>query len=171
MNVAVVVHAAASDLVHTYELERTGSVMRSTFTPRQSILVASAGALIVVACSAPGSRAPTTEVSAPGAIGLCAASGATWVDRTGTVALPMDSLRWVNMYATSHGRNGGRAASSNPGTAISVRCLTNTTRNIAVKAVAASLPRSAPSRSTRSTPASYSSARSRALCSFAAADP
>jgi len=44
--------------------------MRSKTSPRQRILAASAGALIVVACATPGSRAPTTEVSVPGATGF-----------------------------------------------------------------------------------------------------
>ena len=38
----------------------------------------------------------------PGATGFCEASGTTWVDPTGTVPLPGDSLRWVNMYAAPH---------------------------------------------------------------------
>lgn len=50
----------------------------------------------------PGSRGPTTEMSAPGAAGLCVPSGINWVDPTGTVVLPMETLRPVDQYVFPH---------------------------------------------------------------------
>src|SRR5678816_3388144 len=50
----------------------------------------------------PGAPAPTTETSAPGATGLCVPSGINWVDPTGTVPLPMETLRYVDQYVFPH---------------------------------------------------------------------
>ena len=64
---------------------------------------------IALACSSspqpspmPGAPVPTTEMSAPGATGWCVASGMNWVDPTGTVPLPMESLRLGNQHASPH---------------------------------------------------------------------
>jgi len=65
--------------------------------------------LIALACSSnpqpsptSGSPVPTTEMSARGATGLCVPSGANWVDPTGTVTLPMESLRPVDEDVFPH---------------------------------------------------------------------
>jgi len=66
---------------------------------------------IALACSSspqpspsptPGSPVATTEMSPPGAAGLCVPSGINWVDPTGTVPLPMETLRYVDQYVFPH---------------------------------------------------------------------
>src|SRR6476661_3934891 len=73
--------------------------MRTVLLAMPAIALACSSSPLPSPSPRPGPPVPTTEMSAARATGLCLASGMNWVDPTGTVPLPMESLRYVNQYA------------------------------------------------------------------------